>query len=168
MKVNQSLSPFLMENNDDGRLVCTLRNFCDAVGVRILSRVLIDATFSAGAQGNADAPTEAGNWALAVGQCFTAGEENGCLRVMNPFSNCEDPPNRCICTSGVLLATEGNQILGNGSSSMAEVVRFNFAHLHWCIPKFPWVTGFILEGLLYMECQCQSPKWQPHSTMSSF
>ena len=51
---------------------------------------------------------------------------------------------------------------------MLSKVQFDFAHLHWCIPKFPWVTGFILEGLLYMKCQCQSPKWQPHSTMSSF
>jgi len=61
MKVNQSSSPFLMENNDDGRLVCALRNFCNGVGVGLLSQVLVDATFSAGAWGNADAPTEAGN-----------------------------------------------------------------------------------------------------------
>src|SRR5260221_9745122 len=50
-RVNQSPSPFFMENGDDGRLIWALKNCCNA---GLLGRVLIDTTISAGASDDAD------------------------------------------------------------------------------------------------------------------
>src|SRR5258705_6685863 len=48
-RVNQSPSPFFMEN--DGRLIWALKNCCNA---RLLGQVLIDTTISTGASDDAD------------------------------------------------------------------------------------------------------------------
>ena len=77
-RVNQSPSPFFMENGNDGRLIWALKNCCNA---RLSGQVLIDTTIGAGALDDADG---AKNLALAVGQCWVLhiGEGNGCLHVM--------------------------------------------------------------------------------------
>src|SRR5258708_3022425 len=76
-RVNQSPSPFFMENGNDGRLIWAL-NCCNA---GLLGQVLIDTTISTGASDDTDG---AKNSALAVGQCWVLhiGEGNGCLHVM--------------------------------------------------------------------------------------
>src|SRR5258708_23390214 len=50
-RVNQSPSPFFMENGNDGRLIWALKNCCNA---RLLGRVLIDTTIGAGALDDTD------------------------------------------------------------------------------------------------------------------
>src|SRR5258708_18749966 len=77
-RVNQSPSPFFMENGDDSRLIWASKNCCNA---GLLGQVLIDTTISAGALDDADG---AKNLALAVGQCWVLhiGEENGSLPVI--------------------------------------------------------------------------------------
>src|SRR5260221_10261540 len=51
MRVNQSPSPFFMENGDDSRLIWALKNCCDA---GLSGQVLIDTTIGAGASDDAD------------------------------------------------------------------------------------------------------------------
>src|SRR5258708_19410569 len=74
-RVNQSPSPFFMENGNDSRLIWASKNCCNA---RLLGQVLIDTTIGAGASDDTDGaknslPRTIWTDDLAMSSCCTSG-----------------------------------------------------------------------------------------------